>query len=589
MLLELEIRDFAIIDRLSLTLRPGLNVLTGETGAGKSIIIDALGAVLGDRTGADVVRTGASRSTVDATFDISQMSRRSELAAAMDELGIEAEEGTLILSREIAAAGRNNARVNGRAVTAGALQRLGRLLVDIHGQSEHLSLLRPEQHLLLVDQYAGTTKAREEFSGLVTRIRALRTQIELIERGSRDRAQRVDLLEFQVGEIYAAELRIGEEEELINERRVLSSAERLATEASEAFVLLNGGDVEEILPALQAAKKASHLIEGLATIDESLESLSARLNEQVFLLEDLAAEIRIYRDEIEADPLRLELVEERLDLLQKLKRKYGETIADVIAYGAHAQQELESLTGGEGSVDAIRSRLDALEEVAGSAAQRLSKSRADASVRMAKDIERAIAELDMGHAKMEVRVSQRDDPDGLRLTPNRAPVAFDSTGADHVEFLLAPNLGEQLKPLARVASGGEMARLMLAIKSTLSDADSTPTLVFDEVDTGVGGRSGKIVGEKLWDLTHAHQVLVITHLSQIAAYGDAHYQITKRDKAGLTVSSVHEISGPERIEELAEMLSGKPPTPTSRRNAEELLERIEDWKRNQTEAIAPTG
>jgi DNA repair protein RecN (Recombination protein N) len=535
------------------------------------------------------VRTGASRATVDATFDISRVSRKSDLAAAMDELGIEAEEGTLILSREIASAGRNNARINGRAVTAGALQRLGRLLVDIHGQSEHLSLLRPEQHLLLVDQYAGTTKAREEFSGLVSRIRALRGQIELIERGSRDRAQRVDLLEFQVGEIAAAELRIGEEEELLNERRVLSSAERLATDASEALVLLNGGDVEELLPALQAAKKATHLIEGLATIDESLESLSTRLNEQVFLLEDLAAEIRVYRDEIEADPLRLELVEERLDLLQKLKRKYGESIADVIAYGAQAQLELESLTGGEGSVDAIRSRLDALEEVAGSAAQRLSKSRSDASVRMAKDIEHAIAELDMGHAKMEVRVSQRDDPNGLRLSPNRVPVAFDSTGADHVEFLLAPNLGEQLKPLARVASGGEMARLMLAIKSILSDADSTPTLVFDEVDTGVGGRSGKIVGEKLWDLTHAHQVLVITHLSQIAAYGDAHYQITKRDKAGATVSSVHEISGQERIEELAEMLSGKPPTPTSRRNAEELLERIEDWKRNQAEAIAPTG
>ncbi len=589
MLIELEIRDFAIIERLSLALRPGLNVLTGETGAGKSIIIDALGAVLGDRTGADVVRTGASRATVDATFDISRVSRKSDLAAAMDELGIEAEEGTLILSREIAAAGRNNARINGRAVTAGALQRLGRLLVDIHGQSEHLSLLRPEQHLLLVDQYAGTTKAREEFSGLVSRIRALRGQIELIERGSRDRAQRVDLLEFQVGEIAAAELRIGEEEELINERRVLSSAERLATDASEALILLNGGDVEELLPALQAAKKATHLIEGLATIDESLESLSTRLNEQVFLLEDLAAEIRVYRDEIEADPLRLELVEERLDLLQKLKRKYGESIVDVIAYGEQAQQELESLTGGEGSVDAIRSRLEALEEVAGSAAQRLSKSRSDASVRMAKDIEHAIAELDMGHAKMEVRVSQRDDPNGLRLSPNRALVAFDATGADHVEFLLAPNLGEQLKPLARVASGGEMARLMLAIKSILSDADSTPTLVFDEVDTGVGGRSGKIVGEKLWDLTHAHQVLVITHLSQIAAYGDAHYQITKRDKAGATVSSVHEISGQERIEELAEMLSGKPPTPISRRNAEELLERIEDWKRNQAETIAPTG
>ena len=257
MLIELEIRDFAIIDRLSLALRPGLNVLTGETGAGKSIIIDALGAVLGDRTGADVVRTGASRATVDATFDISRVSRKSDLAAAMDELGIEAEEGTLILSREIAAAGRNNARINGRAVTAGALQRLGRLLVDIHGQSEHLSLLRPEQHLLLVDQYAGTTKAREEFSGLVSRIRALRGQIELIERGSRDRAQRVDLLEFQVGEIAVGRAsNLVKRKNCINERRVLSSAERLATDASEALILLNGGDVEELLPALQAAKKA---------------------------------------------------------------------------------------------------------------------------------------------------------------------------------------------------------------------------------------------------------------------------------------------------------------------------------------------
>ena len=589
MLIELEIRDFAIIDRLSLQLQPGLNVLTGETGAGKSIIIDALGAVLGDRTSSDVVRTGASRATVDATFDISQAGRKSDLALAMEELGIEPEEGTVILSREIAAAGRNGARINGRAVTATALQRLGRLLVDIHGQSEHLSLLRPEQHLILLDQYAGTTKMREEFAGLVNRIRSLRSQIEMIDRGARDRAQRVDLLEFQIGEIAGAELRSGEEDELLNERRVLSSAERLATDAAAVFALLSGGDDDESVPAIQAARKSSHLLEGLASIDETLEGLASRLNEQVFLLEDLAAEIRAYRDNIEADPLRLELVEERLDLLQKLKRKYGESIDDVIIYGTQAQKELDSLTGGEGGVDALRSRLDALEEVAGSAAQRLSKSRSDAATRMARDIEQAIADLDMGRASVELRVSQRDDANGLALGPGRGPVAFDATGVDQIEFLLAPNLGEALKPLAKIASGGEMSRMMLAIKSILSDADATPTLVFDEIDTGVGGRSGKVVGEKLWDLTRAHQVIVITHLSQIAAYGDAHFQISKRDKSGHTVSSIHAIAGQERIEELAEMLSGKPPTPTSRRNAEELLERIEIWKRDQLGTIAPTG
>lgn len=578
MLVELQIRDFAIIDRLSLRLGPGLNALTGETGAGKSIVIDALGAVLGDRTTADVVRTGARRASVDARFDLTDLPQRTDIESVLDDLGIEPDDGDLILSREIAANGRSGARINGRSVTVSNLQRVGHLLVDIHGQSEHLSLLRSEQQLNLLDRYAGTLEQRSTFADLVGKIRGLREQIAGIERGERDRAQRIDLLSFQSNEIASAALTIGEDDALLSERRVLESTERLVAESAEAITLLLGADVEGEQPAISSVRSAHQLALDLAQIDPSLNDIATRLGEQLYLLEDIAAELRDYRDAIVPDPNRLEIVEDRLDLIQGLKRKYGSTIDEIITFGDDAQRELEELTGGAGGVEALRARLDEIELEASRIASNLSASRTIAAERMSGEIEQAIHDLRMGRASVVVQVTQHESPDGLPQR-NGLRLAFDGTGIDRVEFMLAANLGEVLRPLARVASGGETARLMLAIKSILATADATPTLVFDEVDTGVGGRSGQVVGEKLWSLTTDHQVIVITHLAQIAAFGDAHFRIAKHDRDGITLTDVHEISGDERIAEVAEMLAGEPPTPATLKSATEMLDVASQWKR----------
>lgn len=589
MLVELAIRDFAIIDATTIPFEGGFNALTGETGAGKSILIDALGAVLGERVGSDVVRSGAKAARVEATFEVTDDLARPEVAAALDEFGVAPEDGVLILSREIGANGRSSARINGRTVTAGALARIGALLVDIHGQSDHLSLLRPAEHLEMLDRYAGLGAPRAKLAAVVAALRDVRTRIADITGNARERAQRADLLRFQVEEISAADLRPGEDDELLAERTVLANAERLAEDAGFAYAVLSGGDdlAEDrgAPPAMQAIRLAVVRVRDMAGFDPAAAALAERLAEVGFLLEDVAAEIRDYRDRIEADPARLAAIEERLDLVKALKRKYGATVAEVIAFGEEAARELAGFDGAEANVDALRERESALRDEAGRRASELSARRRAAGEDLARAVEHSIAELNMGRSTFEVRVGQQESADGVPFVGpdgGEKMVAIDAAGADRVEFLLAANAGETPKPLARVASGGETARLMLALKSILSDADETPTLVFDEVDVGVGGRSGQVVGEKLWGLSSGHQVLVITHLPQIAAFADSHFRIAKEIEDGRTVSRVDPIAGTDRVEELAAMLDGVPVTPAARSNAEAMVDRVADWKRRRT-------
>ncbi|MGI8642751.1 MAG: DNA repair protein RecN [Thermomicrobiales bacterium] len=573
MLLELSIRDFAIIDDIRLDLRHGLNALTGETGAGKSILIDALGAVLGHRVSSDVVRTGAKQARVDATFDLVALRDRPEVLRVVDDLGILADEDVLILSREIAATGRSQARINGTAQTASTLTRLGALIVDIHGQSDHLSLLRPRTQLDMLDQYAGILETRQAYSEGVREMRQLRRQIDEIARSGRERIQRIDLLRFQINEIGEAALEPDEEEQLTWERARLVHAERLVHDAAAAYDVLTGSDQPgaPVAGAQHSLRSATAHLGDIASVDAGMEPLAARLNDVVFLLDDITAEIRDYHDQVELDPSRLEEVEDRLDLIKGLQRKYGATNADVLAYAGAAAEELEGLTGESANVDRLREREGQQRQRLGEMADRLSTRRREAGRRLASAVEVAIGDLKMGSARIEVRIEQVNDPDGL--PSGGRIVAFDDTGIDRVEFLIAPNRGEALKPLARIASGGETARLMLAFKSILSEVDATPTLVFDEVDVGVGGRSGHVVGEKLYDLSHAHQVLVITHLPQIAAYADAHYRITKGERDGRVVSHVDEIGDDERVEELAAMLDGVPVSAAARASAREMLDR----------------
>ncbi|MDP9373118.1 MAG: DNA repair protein RecN [Chloroflexota bacterium] len=605
MLLELNIRDFAIIDRLRLPFGPGFNALTGETGAGKSIIIDALGAILGERTGAEFVRAGAQSARIEGVFQPGDDGRAADVRALLAEFGLDddgaAGDEPLILTREIAAGGRSTARVNGRTVTASVLARVGERLVDIHGQSEHLSLLRPAGHVDLLDRYAGILAEREALGAVVAELREVREGLAHLDRDERELARRVDLLRFQVEEIESAKLRPGEEEELLAERRVLASAERLTELAEVAYRKLSGTGADEFSggkaprAALDLLRQVTVALSELARLDPSLEETRAGVEEQVYLLEDAAATLRDYRERVEADPRRLEAIEERLTLIKDLQRKYGATIEEIIAFGAEAEAELSGIERGEERAEELRAReAELLADIGGRAAV-LTAARRAAGERLSAAVEASIAELNMGRSRFAVQIGHADDPAGAPVRGEDGAerrLAFDARGVDRVEFLIAPNVGEPLKPLARIASGGETARLMLALKSILSQVDTTPTLVFDEVDVGVGGRSGQVVGEKLWGLTAGeggHQVLCISHLPQIAAFADHHFRISKRQVEDRTLSNVEAIDGEERIDELAAMLDGVPVTAASRANAREMLERIAGWKatRATTHASAP--
>ncbi len=577
MLTELLIRDFAIIDQLELRFGHGLNSLTGETGAGKSIVIDALGAALGERIGADVVRTGSTRATVDATFFLSPEAA-GNIAAQLTDAGIEAEDDLLILTREINASGRSTARINGRQVTVGALQMIGQRLVDIHGQSEHLSLLRADEQLSILDRFAGAVDLRLQFAELAREVRRLRNRIRDLETGSRERAQRADLLRFQLNEISSAGLQRGEEESLVNERRLLESTGKVLDDASSALLVLSGVEEDDELPVIPALRRISQTLEEIVQIDSTAQPLLDTVNEQRFILEDCASDLRAYRDSIEPDPARLEIVADRLDLLQGLKRKYGATIEDVIAYGESVEADLSGFAGGDDDREVLLERLAERERDAASIAEKLSEKRRSAATRLAAGVAEAIHELRMGRATIEIDVRSSRAENGLML-PNGDTVSFDESGIDRVEFLLSANSGESPKPLGKVASGGETARIMLAIKSILAATDTTPTLVFDEVDTGVGGRSGQVVGEKLWSLTEGHQVIVITHLPQIAAFADRHFRIAKNDRGDRTGSDVVEIEGWPRVEEVAAMLGGPDPSSAMIDSAKELIDAAASWKR----------
>jgi DNA repair protein RecN (Recombination protein N) len=611
MLLELTIRDFAIIDELQVTFGEGFNALTGETGAGKSIIIDALGAVLGDRIGAEYVRAGRSQAHVEGLFDVRGLDG-GPLTAFLDEHGVTVEEGLLVLSRDIHASGRTVARLNGRVVTTQVLQGVGQQLVDIHGQSDHLSLLRPAGHIDMLDEYAGLTAERAALAELVEELRALRAELGALMRDERELAQRVDLLTFQVEEIEKAAPKPGEEEALEAERLLLANAERLTHLAEGAYRAMVGTGGERSgrggRGAIDALRDAVANLEELSRLDPAQAEAAGRLAEVFYLVEEAARDLRAYRDGVEHDPARLEAIDDRLHLLRDLRRKYGTTLQEVLDYGGAAAAELEGLTRRDEHIAALQERQERLLAEIGRRAAALSLARRAAGERLAAAVERSIRELNMGRARFAVEITHQPDSDGAPVPDDFAAMVaktppifgadgaearadgpaggrywFDSRGIDRVEFLISPNPGEPLKPLAKIASGGETARLMLALKSILADADATPTLVFDEVDVGVGGRSGQIVGEKLWGLTRdgAHQVICITHLPQIAAFAEDHFKIAKNQSGERTTTSLSPLSGSARVEELAAMLGGLPLTAPALNNAAAMLERIHAWKSEQ--------
>ena len=581
MLSELTIQDFAIIDRLHLRFGPGFNVLTGETGAGKSIIIDAVSLLLGGRGDVEFVRTGTDQATIEGVFALDE-EVQAVVGPLLQEDGLEGDDpAVLTVAREIRREGRNVCRVNGRAVSLKILEEIGQHLVDIHGQTEHLSLMRVREHVDLLDRYGELWLWREQVADLVHQLRAVRHELAGLRRDERELARRVDLLQYQVGEIDAARLELGEQEELVRERSRLANAEQLQELAGEAHYALYEGD-EEHSSAVDQLQASARALAGLARLDPSTARLEELVETLGYQLEDLAELVREYRDRIEFNPRRLNQVEERLALIHSLQRRYGDSIADVLAFAGRARDELESIEHSGERIAELEVEEERLLREIGRIGAELSARRREAGERLAAGIEAELDELSMARARFGVGLAWRDDADGALVeghppdAANGQRVAFDSTGLDRVEFLVAPNVGEPLKPLVRIASGGETSRLMLALKAVLAQADRTPTLIFDEIDAGIGGRVGAVVGQKLWGLTvgdggkvRNHQVLCVTHLPQLACYGDVHFHVRKGVVGDRTVTSVEPLDGEAREEELAAMLGTL--TQQTRASARELL------------------
>jgi DNA repair protein RecN (Recombination protein N) len=596
MLVELSITNFALIDTLRLRLGQRFNVFTGETGAGKSILLDAVSALVGERAGADVVRAGAERAVVEGVFDVSALLARLEampepetageeereggdvpattLGGLLADLGIEPEDGLLILSREIVRTGRGLTRANGRTLPLSALQRIAAFLVDIHGQSAHLTLLRPEQHVFYLDRYAGAEELRGRVGALVAEWRAVRRELERLRRDERELERRVELLRYQVDEIEGASLRSGELEELERERKRLANAERLGELAAALHGALAGGE-DDAPGAMDLLASAERTLGELVRLDPTLSEHTETLEQALALLEDVSAAARDYQDELAVDPGRQAEVEERWDLVARLRRKYGATIEEILAFAVSASRELEELANREERAAELETREGAFRERIGALAGQLSERRRRAGEQLGAAMERELADLNMQRARFQTQLEHAPDPNGVLL--DGQTVAFSATGIDRVEFLIAPNPGEPLKPLARIASGGETSRLMLALKTILAHADAVPILIFDEIDAGISGRSAQVVGEKLWELGRSHQVLCVTHLPQIAALGDRHFSVAKDVVGDRTRTSVEALSAEQRTDELGQMLGGAR-TRAAQANAGDLLDRATAWK-----------
>jgi len=585
MLVELNVRNFAIIDELQLRFSSGFNVLTGETGAGKSIIIDAVSTLLGGRADSTLIRSGTGEARVEGIFYLNEAMKEAILPLLQKD-GLEGDdENILVLAREIRRERRSICRVNGRAVTLGSLESIGQHLVDIHGQTEHLSLLRVREHIVFLDRYGDLWSLRREVADLVRELRQVRQELSGLVRDERELARRADLLTYQIQEIAAANLKIGEEKELNEERTRLANAEHLKELANEAHRALYVGQ-EGQLSAIDLLGQVAHSLTDLEKIDSGLKEQRQTAEETSYRLEDLARSLRTYRDSIEFSPARLRQVDERLDLIYNLKRKYGASIAEILAFGEAAQRELDGMVHSEERVEELSARETELLQQIGALAAQLSAQRRAAGEQLGQAIEAELKHLGMEGARFGVAIEQREAEDGAWVGDKR--MRFDATGIDRVEFLISPNVGEPLKSLAKIASGGEASRLMLALKTVLSAADRTPTLIFDEIDVGIGGRAGGVVGKKLWSLTieispggAGHQVLCVTHLPQLAGYGDVHFRVDKGVFGERTLTTVQQLTEEERVEELASMLGTA--TRLTRRSAQELLERV---KRAKEEGVS---
>ena len=550
MLRFLRIRNLAVIESVEVEFEPGFNVLTGETGAGKSIVVEAVGLLLGARASSDLVRTGESQATIEAIFEVYDSD-----SAGPNEL---------IIRREITSQGRSRSFINGALATAAALRDLSQRLVELHGQHEHQALLDPATHLPLLDVYAGLDEQAAGVATAWSAVRALRDQLDRSRMDEREKSARLDLIAFQLGEIEKAAPKPGEDDELVATKQVLASAERIQRLCEESYASLYESD-GAILSGLGGVWKR---VGELATIDPQFAPYVDARESIKGQLEDLAFFLRSYSDGVDSSPERLQQVEDRLALLERLKRKHGPTLQEVIDKGQSLRREQALLSGATAEAGELHRRLDEATAAFLQRARTLSQARRTAAVKFAADIETLLAELAMSRTRFEVRFNASELPSE----------AWTERGVDQAEFFLSANVGEDVRPLARIVSGGELSRVMLALKTmgartrgTAQNAGQSRTLIFDEVDTGIGGRVADVVGVKLRGLGAEFQVLCITHLAQLAAKATTHFHIDKRVRGTRTITSVGRLEDDARVEEIARMIGGAEVTNAALSTARDLL------------------
>ncbi len=563
MLSLLHIENIAVISRADIAFGEGLNVLTGETGAGKSIVIDAIGAIIGQRTSRDLIRTGAKSAQVSALFQ-----NLPDLAWFRQEgLGPD-ENGELLLERSIQADGKNVCRVNGRPVLVTQLRALGCQLLNIHGQHDGQQLLDESCHLDYLDSFGGLGKQRQAFAQRYERVRALRGELERLAMDEGEKARRVDTLRYQIDELERAQLREGEEQELAARRDLLRNAERLTLSVDGAWAALTGG--EDGLGAAALLDQAAQQLSQGGRHSQELAQLADRTQELRYEAEDVAESLRALRESMEFQPGELDELEGRLDQLHRLKRKYGGSEGEMLAFLDDCRRQLDQIQGSDQRMQQLQEELDGALAQAGQAAQALSQARRAAAGGLEERIGQELAQLDMPKVRFSVAFAPKQAQDGM-----------DATGVDEVRFLMSANLGEELRPIQRVASGGELARIMLALKNVLAETEQVSTLIFDEVDTGVSGRAADKVARKLFQVAQSKQVLCVTHLPQIAAMGDVHFCVEKRERDGRTYTAVERLEQAQRRQELARLTSGERVTQTALDGAQEMLEQAQAYKAGQ--------
>ncbi len=568
MIEEISIRNIALIDELELELSPGLNVFTGETGAGKSVILKSIGLVLGERTSVDIVRAGADSAAVEVSISSTEQIDKDIT-----------ESDSLILSRHISTNGRSRCRVNGELVNLKQLEEIGTSLVDIHGQHQHQSLFKIEMHLELLDDFGETSTERESVSEKYNHLLELQREMDTLLHTLKTSEREKELLEFEVKELSTANLIDGEEEELTAELSILNSAEQLFESANHIYNHLEGDIMGEFsttstsssVSTLQNLREATRVLSKLTEIDPSLTDLSDRLESSLYELEDIGQQISNYADSVEFNPMRLSEITERLDLISKFKRRYGNTIKEMLAYLDDAQKKLDDLELGSDKIEEIKEQIQDEEDQLRKLCLALSDKRTKVSKRLSLLVQNELQELGMEKAEFLTAVEPIKDENGF-IKRDGNSYAVRENGMDKVEFLIAPNVGSDLRPLTKIASGGEISRVMLALKTVLVRVDNIPTVLFDEIDSGIGGKIADVVGKKLKKLSQNAQVICITHLPQIARFADRHFLVEKKVVGEQTLISAKPLTDPERVNEIARMHGGEE-TEVGLAHARELLSR----------------